>query len=256
MEHGDCVVSRISVTPVRCFGLSHPTEVEVTEAGVVENRRFVLVDADGNRHRSSATYWPIPLSATYNAETEQLSILFPDGTIASGSALELGEEVSPVVAERTIPARIVEGSWTETLSGLAGSPVRIARPEEPGIAQDQPLTLVSEESIARLSEEAGREVDGRRFRMLFTVRGFRPHEEDEWDGRLVQLGEAVIRVGDPVPRCALTTRSPDTGERDLDTLKLIKRYRGVRDGEAIDFGVYARFEKAGRVRVGDAVELL
>ena len=59
-----------------------------------------------------------------------------------------------------------------------------------------------------------------------------------------------------MPRCALTTRSPDTGERDLDTLKLIKGYRGVRDGEAIDFGVYGRVEQPGRVRLRDPVELL
>jgi uncharacterized protein YcbX len=44
--------------------------------------------------------------------------------------------------------------------------------------------------------------------------------------------------------------------RDLDTLRVIKGYRGVRDGEAIDFGVYAAVEQPGRVRVGDPVEPL
>jgi hypothetical protein len=39
--------------------------------------------------------------------------------------------------------------------------------------------------------------------------------------------------------------------RMLFTVKLIKGYRGVRDGEAIDFGVYGRVEEPGRVRVGD-----
>ena len=47
-----------------------------------------------------------------------------------------------------------------------------------------------------------------------------------------------------------------SGERDLDTLGLIRSYRGVRDGEAIDFGVYAQVIEPGRVRVGDPVELL
>lgn len=250
-------VSCISVTPIRCFGLSHPPEVEVTEdAGVVENRRFVLVDAEGKRLRSSLTYWPIRLKASYDAGDERLSVRFPDGAVAEGSALELGDEVHPELGERTIPSRILEGPWTEHLSRLAGISVKIARPDRPGTAQEEPLTFVSEESLARLSEEAGHPVDGRRFRMLFTVRGLRPHEEDEWEGRLVRLGETVIRVGGPVTRCALTTRSPDTGERDLDTLKLIKGYRGVRDGEAIDFGVYARVERAGRVCVRDPLELV
>lgn len=228
----------------------------MTEAGVAENRRFMLVDENGERLRSSVTYWPIPLAARYDAERETLSVRFPDGTVTEGSALELGEEILPTMGERTMPSRVLEGAWTAPLSRLAGKPVRIARTETPGAALEEPLTLVSEESIERIEHEAGREVDGRRFRMLFTVRGCEPHEEDEWSGRLVRLGETVIRVGGPVPRCALTTRSPDTGERDLDTLKLIKGYRGVRDGEAIDFGVYARVEQPGRVRVGDAVEPL
>lgn len=250
------VVSRISITPVRCFGLFHPDEVEVTEAGVVENRRFMLVDETGERLRSSVTYWPIPLSGSYDAEREVLAVRFPDGSVAEGSALELGKEILPTMGERTMPSRVVDGPWTEPLSWLAGHPVRIARTEQPGVALEEPITVVSEESIERLGREAGREVDDRRFRMLFTVRGFEPHEEDEWNGRLVRFGEAVIRMGGPVPRCALITRSPDTGERDLDTLKLLKGYRGVRDGEAIDFGVYGRVEEPGRVRVGDTVELL
>jgi uncharacterized protein YcbX len=249
-------VSRIAVTPVRCFGLSQPDEVEVTEAGVVENRRFLLVDGAGERLRSSATYWPIALSGRYDAEREVLTIRLPDGTELAGSALALGAEISPKVGDRTVPSQIVEGLWTDPLSRLAGKPVRIARPERPGIAQEKPLTLVSEESVERLGRQAGHAVDGRRFRMLFTVRGCRAHEEDEWEGRLVRLGATVIRVGGPVSRCALTTRSPDTGVRDLDTLKLIKSYRGVRDGDAIDFGVYAQVEEPGRVRVGDPVELL
>ena len=82
--------------------------------------------------------------------------------------------------------------------------------------------------------------------MLFDLDGCDEHEEDTWDGRRLRVGEAVLRVGGPVPRCAVTTRDPDSGERDLDTLRLIKGYRGVRDGEAIDFGVYAAVEQPGQ----------
>ncbi len=249
------VVSQIAITPIRCLGLSFPDEVEVTESGVLENRRFLLVDEQGERLRSSVTYWPIPLVASYDKERELLSIRFPDGTLAAGSAVELGEHVLPVVAGEPVPSRVLEGPWSEPLSRIAGKSVRVARSEQPGAALVEPLTVVSEASVTRLGQEAGHEVDGRRFRMLFTVRGCEPHEEDGWNGRLVRLGAAVVRVGGPVPRCALTTRSPDTGERDLDTMKLIKGYRGVRDGEAIDFGVYARVEEPGRVRVGDRVEV-
>jgi uncharacterized protein YcbX len=41
--------------------------------------------------------------------------------------------------------------------------------------------------------------------------------------------------------------------QDLDTLRLIKDYRGVRDGKYVDFGVFGDVERPGRVRVGDSV---
>jgi uncharacterized protein YcbX len=52
----------------------------------------------------------------------------------------------------------------------------------------------------------------------------------------------------------VTTRDPDTGERDLDTLRLLKSYRGQRESDgSVLFGVYARVEQRGLVRVGDPV---
>ena len=89
--------------------------------------------------------------------------------------------------------------------------------------------------------------------MLIGVAGGEPHEEDEWVGAEVALGEAVVRVLEQVARCAITTKHPDTGERDLDTLRVIKQYRGVRGQKALDFGVYGEVVTPGRVRVGDAV---
>ena len=44
----------------------------------------------------------------------------------------------------------------------------------------------------------------------------------------------------------MTTRDPDTGERDLDTLRLLKDYRGQRESDgAVLFGVYAYVERPG-----------
>ena len=109
----------------------------------------------------------------------------------------------------------------------------------------QPVTLLSDASVEELRRQAGRDepLDGRRFRMLIHLEGCEPHEEDTWDGRLLRLGEALVRVGGPVPRCATTTRSPDTGGRDFDTLRVIKAYRGLREGKNIDFGVYGDVEQ-------------
>jgi uncharacterized protein YcbX len=63
-------------------------------------------------------------------------------------------------------------------------------------------------------------------------------------------------VTKPDARCAITTQDPDTGMSDLDTLRTIIGYRGLREGKHADFGVLADVVSPGRIRVGDAVTLL
>jgi len=92
--------------------------------------------------------------------------------------------------------------------------------------------------------------------MLLEVAGCAPHEEDSWVGRRVRVGDALVEILGPVPRCATTTRDPSTGIRDFDALRAIAAYRGRREGKKIDFGVYARALEPGTVRVGDSVLLL
>ena len=83
-----------------------------------------------------------------------------------------------------------------------------------------------------------------------------PHEEDTWAGRRVRVGDAVIRVDEPVPRCVVTTLDPSTGVRDFPTLKVIKSYRGTNAEQQLEFGVYAEVVEQGDVSVGDLVEPL
>jgi uncharacterized protein YcbX len=229
----------------------------LTTEGVVENRRFYLAQADGTRLRSSRTAWPCRVRGEYDAGAERLRVRFPGGAEVEGSTVELGQTIVSRFSDgRRIEAQVVDGPWTEPLSELAGKPVVIARPPRPGMCFEAPVTLMSKASLDRLAEQAGDAVDGRRFRMLFTLAGCGEHAEDTWRGRLLRIADVLLRVGGPVDRCAVTTRDPDTGERDLDTLRLLKDYRGLRDGKHVDFGVYATVERPGHVRVGDAVELV
>ena len=89
--------------------------------------------------------------------------------------------------------------------------------------------------------------------MLVEIDGCAPHEEDTWSGRRVRIGDAEVRVGDPVPRCVITTLDPDTGQRDFSTLSVIRSYRRVSKDKELEFGVYGDVVRPGSISVGDEV---
>ena len=243
-------VAAIATTPVKGFALSFPDRVALGPGGVEENRRFALLDGNSERLRSSKHAWPCTVTADYDAETEHLSMRLPDGRTLAG-AVATADPVAFDYHGSLVDAHVVSGPWADALSSLAGMPVRLVRLDRPGKVQGEPVTLVSSASLRKLEAEAGHEVDAKRFRMLFHVDGCLAHEEDEWLGRPVRIGEAVVHVVELVERCVVTTRDPSSGQRDLDTLALLKRYRG-----SIDFGVRASVVEPGVVGVGAVVEPL
>jgi uncharacterized protein YcbX len=171
----------------------------------------------------------------------------------------LGEPMQLEIYGRTFTARPVFGPWAEAVSSWVGRPLRLYRSERLAHETDRnDVSIVSDSSLEKLARHGneGRPVDGRRFRMLIEVAGAEsPHQEDEWLGREVAIGEAVVRVTKPDSRCVITTQDPDTGERDFPTLHVIRQYRGLRDGRKLDFGVYADVVRPGRVSVGDAISV-
>jgi hypothetical protein len=254
-------VARFSIAPVRSLGLLHPDEIELTERGVVEDRRFYLIDERGklvDRHVSG----PLVRVATWtDPDASTLRLDLPDGRRIDGE-VELGEPVETHVYGRSAVGRVVEGPWADALEEVAGRPVRVVRCDRVGGTRSgNPASIISRGSLDELARQAGLDaVDGRRFRMLIELDGEVPHEEDEWIGGRIALGSAILRVTERDARCAITTQDPDTGIRDLDTLRTIISYRGpMRDETGAPkamLGVLADVERPGRVRVGDQVRLL
>ena len=246
-------IARINITPVKGLGLQHPGEVELTLAGVEENRRFYLIS--GGRMFNGKDYGPI-VRIRPTVDGNRFALRFPGGETVEDE-IQLGAAVTTDFWGRPVNGHLVEGPWARALSEYAGAAVHLVRTDVPGTGNDVNVgTLVSRESCERLAAEMGAEVDPRRFRMTLELEGLDPHEEDTWRDRVVRAGDAVLFMRGPVPRCVVTTQDPDTGVVTLDTLRGIKNYRGLRDGKAIDFGVYFDVEQPGRLRVGDAVELV
>lgn len=254
-------VSRLSIAPVKGMALVHADEISLEPFGVAANRRFFVVDEDGRRYGQIRDGTLVRIEPSYDETSGALTLRFPDGTVVDGVP-QLGESIVTDFYGRPVRGRVVDGAWSNAISRFAGRSLRLVRCDEAGAGVDRglgPVTMLSDASLDALARQVDAEsVDPRRFRMLIGIAGCEPHEEDAWLGRLVRVGEAVVRLHEQVARCAITTQNPGTGVPDLDTLREIRAYRGTReeDGKNIDFGVFGEVDTPGRVRVGDAVEPL
>jgi uncharacterized protein YcbX len=177
--------------------------------------------------------------------------------------VRLDEPVRTDIYNRLAVGHVVGGPWAAALEAFAHRPVLLVRCDRPGgtrIKADEDrvrngVSLVSDGSLAELARQLGVDrVDARRFRMLIELEGADAHEEDTWIGGSVAAGSAVLSITKPDARCAIPTQNPDTGERDLDTLRTVLRYRGFRADDPekkIDFGVLGEVLVPGTISVGD-----
>ena len=250
-------VVRISIAPVKSLGLVHPDEIELGRDGVAGNRRFWLLDEDG-RVFNNKRCGPMQLiQQKWDESSRTLALTFPDGERVEG-VVELGAAVVGELWRAPIASHHVIGPWAEALSRVAGRKLTLLWADEHATDRGYrggSISLVSRASLARLADEAGVDgpVDGRRFRMLLEIDGVGAHEEDEWLGTEVRVGNAVLVVNGDVGRCVITSQNPDSGESDLDTLGTLARYRREGRFERLPFGVFGAVAVPGRVRVGDAV---
>lgn len=116
-----------------------------------------------------------------------------------------------------------------------------------------PVHLLTTASLAALARQAPDTVwDVRRFRPNFlieTVAGVEGLVESGWGGRHLRVGELRLKCEMPAPRCSMTIQAQAGLPKDPRVLRTI-----VKAGQ--NLGLYANVESAGRVSVGDEVELL
>jgi hypothetical protein len=132
----------------------------------------------------------------------------------------------------------------------------------PGTFQDlAPLTLMTTSSLrAAASLQPASRWDPHRFRSNLLVEtdgdGFL---ENDWVGRRLALGEIVLEVIGPTPRCVMTTLAQRDLPTDHEILRTLARHNRIDfkgAGRFACLGVYASVVQPGRVAVGDRIQLL
>lgn len=251
------VVTALAIAAVKGTQLRNVDSVDLDVRGVRENRRFFLIDERDEMVNATHLGALNTIVSEYSDAERRLSLRFDDGRVLEDE-VRLGEEVETSFYRQPTRARLVLGDWSDAVSDLLGQPLRLVEAGPDGAVDrrvDGAATLISRGSLERLAEAAKRSsVDARRFRMLIEIDGVEPHGEDGWVGCRLRVGETVLRGRGHVGRCVITNRHPETGEIDLQTLRLLGGYRReVETTEPVAFGIYGDVVEPGRIRVGDPV---
>jgi uncharacterized protein len=245
-------VSQLAVAPVKGMRLHGTSEIQLGPHGVTGDREFLVIGENGKLLLTSRVPELLQIEPAWDRARDVLALRFPDGNVVQGTPEPGAPATTKTYNGRKIPGRIIPGPLSSALSGYLGREVHLFRREPEHLGHDdEPVTLMSEASLQALAPEFnGTTPDPRRFRMTITITGADAWAEHGWGGREVCIGETIVRVLAPVPRCVITTRNPDSGATDARVLHALARLRGKND---ITFGVWCDIVRPGRVHVGDLV---
>lgn len=114
------------------------------------------------------------------------------------------------------------------------------------------VTLHSRESLAALAATVGAaDLSEQRFRSNIAIEGVDAWQEQSWVGRKLRIGQVAFEVVKPKARCLATHANPNTGERDVEVMRILpSAFAADRPTFAIGMTTAAA---GGVIRVGDEV---
>ena len=266
-----CMLASVHIYPLKGCRAVDLDQAVVEPWGLAGDRRWLLVDADGQfvtqrEHPALArlvvAYGPGADITVSSAGDRALSVAAPHG---SAELLKVTVWRSTVLAAAAGPEA---DAW---FSAYLGEPVRLVWLDDPtrravnpeygldgdvvSFADGYPLHLTTTGSLDQLGRwlaDAGDQpVPMNRFRPNVVVSGYEPWAEDRW--RRIRIGPVSFRVAKPCARCVVTTTNQATGERGRQPLRMLARHR--RFGMNLIFGQNLIPDSPGLIRVGDPMEV-
>ena len=245
----ELVVRTVGFAPVK--GMRHlpHQRIHLDERGAVGDRAWCLVDVDARRVLRTVQH-PSLLTVVAHTEGDMLSVTLPGGESVKAVPVPSGETVRCDYWGRQVDLALTSGPHEGLLSDWLGRDVRLAHAPRGAVVFAAPVTVVGTASLAELAARVGRPSlpsEAARFRATLVVVTETPYEEDSWCGAEVTADGATLRMGGPVPRCAVIDHHPATRAKDVRLLQELVHHRPVNPAGEPMFGVYAECVRAGTV---------
>lgn len=288
-------VAAIHLHPVKSCHRIAVDEAIVGDHGLVGDREWQLIEPDG----TFITQRPHPeLARVHPERTADGVVLRCDGM--PEVAVDRPRRVDRTAATYTGPVPVADAgdevaAWFERVVGVPCRlvamtdgyerrfPIASSAFPDPGsslataverasatpvsFADLAPVLVVNSASHDDLVEHASEPFGIERWRANVIVDGAEPWAEDTW--RRLRIGDAVLDLGLPWPRCTVPQVDQETGDRKREPAVVLRArrwctsapevptfLRPMLEGQAL-FGVAgAATPVAARIAVGDAVEVL
>lgn len=227
-------------------------QVMLDAQGVVGDRGFALVsvdETDPTRGRVLRTVQhPSLVAVRAELAGDRLEVELPDGEAAAAEPVVTGERITCDYWGREVDLELLGGPHAELFSRWLDRPVRLARARRGDVVFAGAVSVVTTASLRDLAQQVGQDtMDPARFRPNLVVETDEPYVEDTWLGREIRVGGATLRIGVPIPRCAVIDAHPETGERDVRLLKTLAAHRPLNRAGEPAFGVFAEVIVPGSV---------
>jgi uncharacterized protein YcbX len=187
-----------------------------------------------------------------NAKLAALESNYDD---ASGTLTVIKDGVPMVEASlKTETGRAaIEYFFQDFMGREARGPVKIL--EAPGHSFSDVAAkvahIVNLQTVEDLGATINKEIHPLRFRANIYLTGWAPWSEFDLIGKNLRVGGVEMKITKRVVRCAATEVNPESAKRDIDIPEAIWR----KTGES-DLGIYARVITAGKIALGDKIEIL
>lgn len=227
----ECIgkVKEINRFPVKSILGESLSSAPVDSRGIVGDRLWAIKNENGKfgsgktTRRFQQMESLFNFKARYEGDTPLLTM--PDGTEYRGD----------------------QEGVNKALSELLGFPITLAKEEFISHFDEGPISIITTSALKMLSKDLGEIVDPRRFRANILIdTEATGYLEDEWVDRLIQVGNSVtLKIVAPLQRCIMVNNPQEELHHDARILKTLVT------NHAAMFGVWAKVEQCGEVRVGD-----
>ncbi|AKD54916.1 MOSC domain-containing protein [Spirosoma radiotolerans] len=277
-------IAELLIYPIKSLGAISVTETVVEGKGLRYDRRFMLVDPNGDFMTQRTNHQMALLDVAMDGDAglrvwhrhRPTDVLTLPLTIPSQTEAETTPRETVAVTiwdSRNVPALVVSAEADQWFSRVLDKPCRLVympetthRDVDPAYARANdavsfadgyPYLLIGQASLDYLNRQLDEPITMIRFRPNIVVAGSLPNEEDAW--QQFRIGDVDFWGVKPCARCVLTTIDPETGQKGREPLRTLATYRQWKHKILFGQNVLAKPTgelTLGTLRVGQPIEVL